>query len=143
VLLGERGLLEASTLIGIDCRSAAIQRAAAGRYPRSALEPVPAALRARWFEADGDGVRVAAELSDRATWLVADALALRGAAGADLVMCRNVAIYLRPDAAERLWQRVAACVRPGGLLLVGKAERPPATTSLERVAPCLYRKALT
>jgi chemotaxis protein methyltransferase CheR/two-component system CheB/CheR fusion protein len=56
-----------------------------------------------------------------------------------LIACRNFAIYLQHPAAARLWRRLHSSLRPGGLLLTGKAERP--TSGFLRAGPCLYRKA--
>jgi chemotaxis protein methyltransferase CheR len=141
ILLGERGLLDGAMLLGVDCRTQAVARASAGVYQEHVLHAVDAGRRQRWFEPAGDGaVRIRDELVDRATWLVADAFAVRSGSAADLLLCRNLAIYLRADAADVLWHRLVAALRPGGLLLVGKAERPPAAARLERIGPCLYRK---
>jgi chemotaxis protein methyltransferase CheR len=78
-------------------------------------------------------------------WSVGDAFRLPpevdGAGTRDLVLCRNLAIYLTPESAADLWERCLAQLRPGGLLVTGKAERPPAhiRPALERVGPCIYR----
>jgi chemotaxis methyl-accepting protein methylase len=57
----------------------------------------------------------------------------------DLILCRNLAIYLEPVAAEVLWMRLAEAIAPGGYLIVGKAEKPR-VSSLRRVAPSIYCK---
>jgi chemotaxis protein methyltransferase CheR len=57
----------------------------------------------------------------------------------DIILCRNVAIYLKREASCALWAMLALRLRPGGLLVVGNAERPsvPGLNHLDR---CLYRK---
>jgi len=57
----------------------------------------------------------------------------------DLILCRNLAIYLEADSAARLWQRLAAALKPGGFLVVGKAERP-VVSGLHRCGPCIYKR---
>ena len=57
----------------------------------------------------------------------------------DLVLWRNMAIYLEPAAAEKLWEAIVAELRPGAYVVAGKADHPP-RGSLERVAACVYRK---
>jgi chemotaxis methyl-accepting protein methylase len=55
----------------------------------------------------------------------------------DLILCRNLAIYLEAESATRLWRRVATALKPGGFLIVGKAERP-VVAGLHRCGPCIY-----
>lgn len=57
----------------------------------------------------------------------------------DLILCRNLAIYLEAESATRLWQRIASALKPGGFLVVGKAERPM-VASLHRCGPCIYQR---
>ncbi len=144
VILAERGLLSGSELWGVDCRGAAVAHAARGEYSAAAVEGVDEGVRGRWFSPAGAGGawRVDAGLRSACRWVRGDAFALPAEVpGAfDLVMCRNLAIYLRPEAAEELWRGLAERVRPGGLLVVGKAERPAPSLGLVRVGPCLFRK---
>jgi chemotaxis methyl-accepting protein methylase len=59
----------------------------------------------------------------------------------DVVLCRNLVIYLQPGAAAVLWRQLAAAVRPGGLLVLGKAERPGGDGRLFTPAgPCVFRR---
>ena len=58
----------------------------------------------------------------------------------DLILCRNVAIYLEPTAAARLWTVLVGSLRFGGILVVGKAERPQQQLALLRLAPCVFEK---
>ncbi len=140
IVLAEAGLLDRSTLWGIDCRPAAIESARAGEYPLSALAPVTAERRLRWFSTENRRARVKPLLRARARWIVGDAFSFSEPALADIILCRNFVIYLQPDAARDVWRSLVARLRPGGLLIVGKAERPWPLHGLARVGPCLYRK---
>jgi chemotaxis protein methyltransferase CheR/two-component system CheB/CheR fusion protein len=57
-----------------------------------------------------------------------------------MILCRNLAIYLRGAAAVRLWQSLLASLRPGGILVLGKAERPLGADGLTAIGPCIYRR---
>jgi chemotaxis protein methyltransferase CheR len=62
--------------------------------------------------------------------------------GLDAILCRNVLIYF--DEAERTLtlERLAAKLRPGGLLVVGSCEiLPDLGGRLTKVAPSVLRKA--
>jgi chemotaxis protein methyltransferase CheR len=57
----------------------------------------------------------------------------------DLIFCCNVLIYLRPDSEDRVWRSFPARLSPGGVLVTGRAEKPPADLPLLRLHPSLYR----
>jgi len=65
---------------------------------------------------------------------------LPGAPQWDIVLCRNVAMYFEPSAATTLWTRLTGNLREGGILVTGKAERPPAEPPWRRLAPCVFQK---
>jgi chemotaxis protein methyltransferase CheR len=60
----------------------------------------------------------------------------------DLVLCRNVAIYLGARARALLHAAVAGALAPGGILMLGRSERlaDPAALGLERAGPHAYRR---
>lgn len=47
---------------------------------------------------------------------------LNGTTGLDLILFRNVAIYLQPEVVAAIVARFNRCLRPGGWLLLGEAE---------------------
>lgn len=145
MLLDRLGLLEGTSLLGIDCRASAIETARRGTYSTASVEQLDDEAAARWLEPAGglrgrDHVRIAARLREACSWRMADAFTLADADAADVVLCRNLLIYLTPSAADEMWATLARLVRPGGALMVGKAERAPAWTGLRRIGPCLYTR---
>ncbi|MCQ8240940.1 CheR family methyltransferase [Rhizosaccharibacter radicis] len=64
----------------------------------------------------------------------------------DLILCRNVLIYFRPDMSGRLVDALAARLQPDGWLLLGHAEAGLTTSSALRpvtlAGTLLYRRAL-
>lgn len=142
ILLAELGIATAE-MAGVDCRHAAIHQARQGVYPRDSLVDLPGTLRARYFDGvrgSADRVQVAAPLRERCRWWVGDAFTLGTAEWYDIVACRNLAIYLEPSAARDLWSRLWEQTRAGGILVVGKAERPDQASGFRRIGPCLYEK---
>jgi chemotaxis protein methyltransferase CheR len=159
ILLAERDLLGRAQLHGFDVRPAALDVARAGVYPAAAVATLPPECRERYFLpahpgeqrhaalGSADLVRVADKLRDACTWTAADAFGMGldvpfGGGEYDLVLCRNLVIYLKNDSAARLWQLCTDRLRPGGLLVTGKAERPPAVLRhrLRSVGACIYRR---
>jgi chemotaxis methyl-accepting protein methylase len=136
--VGEQGAMGASQFWGIDCRSAGVETAKAGWYAREAAECIPPAFRVRYLRPSRGGYQVSETLRGRLAWEVADLWDFCSPQRFDLVSCRNLAIYLSREAADRLWRKLHAALTPGGVLFTGKAERP--TAAFERIGPCLYRK---
>lgn len=128
-------------LVGTDCRPDALARAAAGSYDPSAVRSAPPALLRRYFTFDGGRYHVQRALRATVRWRCADVLAAPEPGPWDLVLCRNLAIYVRPERTAALWVSLAAVVRPGGALVLGKAERPIGVTGLTGEGPCVYRRS--
>jgi chemotaxis protein methyltransferase CheR len=82
------------------------------------------AVRNRLLEPTGDGRwRVRPEISRRIAYDHHDLLGARWPEGAfDLILCRNVLIYLGPDEREGVLGRLAGSLRPGGLLFLSATE---------------------
>ncbi len=60
----------------------------------------------------------------------------------DLILCRNVAIYFEPPAQQALHAKLAAALRPGGMLMLGACEQllAPGQFGFAAAGPHLYRK---
>lgn len=142
LLLAEAGLLERAELLGTDCRRDVILRASLACYPDHDLAPLPGALRDRYFAGTADGRHPVREVTSRVGWKVADLTCMVEKGPWDIILCRNLAIYLRREAGERLWRSLAGELREGGFLVTGKAEHP-ACPGLVRIGPSLYRKVVT
>jgi chemotaxis methyl-accepting protein methylase len=140
LLMAEKKALHRCCLLGTDCRADAVARAREGRYEPSAINGVPAELLWRYFRCDGGGWRLQGWLRTCIQWRTVDVLSVREPGDWDMILCRNLAIYLHPPAAARLWAHLEENLRPGGYLVLGKAERPTGAKRLQPVGPCLYRR---
>ncbi len=138
MLLAERGALARSRLTGLDCRSRALEQAREGLFRADDLEGLEAGWR-RYFLAEGDGFRIQSKLRYGIEWRQGDLFTHREKE-CDLILCRNVAIYLRPARGAAAWEEFHRQLAPGGLLVTGKAEKPPASLGLRSLAPSIYQK---
>jgi chemotaxis protein methyltransferase CheR len=139
MMLAEAGALDRSSLRGFDCRPSAINLARRGLFAGDALGDLDLGLRSRYFEPVGDGWRVVDAIRHRTNWRVLDATRDCPAGPWDIVLCRNLVIYLQTRAADLLFERLSEQLGPGGWLVVGHAERPPASLKLTQLARCVYR----
>jgi chemotaxis protein methyltransferase CheR len=135
-------------ILATDISTAVLEKARLGIYTEDVVDPVPAALRRRYFLRSRDvetrQVRVVPELRKlvefRRLNFMDDDYGL--AERVDAIFCRNVIIYFNRETQERILRKLAECLVGGGYLFVGHAEtlhtmRLPLTP----VAPALYRKA--
>lgn len=141
MILDELGGLHRAEFLGTDCRTDAILQARAGTYASAALGALRPGLKERYFEPHGHGLRVLPLLRSPMNWKVADLFAGGERGPWDMILWRNMSIYLETAPAEVLWRRLATELACGGHLVVGKADHPPASLRLERVGPCIYRKS--
>jgi chemotaxis protein methyltransferase CheR len=140
MLLAERGAVQRCTLLGTDCRLEAVTRARDGTYDAAAVKAIPSELLDRYATFDGIHWRPHPYLRAVIQWRTANLLQTTEPGEWGMILCRNLSIYLQPNAAGRLWGRLAAALKPGGFLVLGKAERPYGASGLRSVAPCVYRR---
>ena len=140
VLLAEAGELERADLFGTDCRADAVALARAGVFTDEEVAGIENdALRSRYLERIRGGWRVVEPLRRATDWKVSDVTRERAEGPWDLVLCRNLFIYLQSATTDAILRGIRARLRPGGFLVVGKAERPPASLNFTAVVRCVYR----
>ena len=100
----------------------AIASARAGFYPETIASDVSPARLARFFAREGDGYRVLPELRASVVFTVQDVLADPPFSRIDMVSCRNLLIYLSPDAQRKVIALFHFAIRDNGILLLGNAE---------------------
>jgi chemotaxis protein methyltransferase CheR len=110
--------------VASDVSEAALARARGGRFSQFEIQRgLPIRRMMRWFDAAGGDWAAKPELmrqiSFRRINLVADALP---PGKFDVVLCRNVLLYLSPTLRRQVLDRLAGVMRPGGLLVLGAGE---------------------
>lgn len=116
------------TILGTDISHKSLVTAREGVYRERALRNVDPEVLAEWFVKTGTG------------WAVSDRLRLptrfsflnlqsetypnpkNGTTECDLIFCRNVMIYFRPETVRAVVGRLRRALRPGGYLFLGHAE---------------------
>ncbi len=105
-----------------DIDEDAIAVARNGLYPPSIEIDVSPGRLSRFFIKEDRGYRVSAELRGAVVFAVQDVLVDPPFSRLDMVSCRNLLIYLRPDAQEKVLQLFHFALREGGILFLGSAE---------------------
>ena len=104
----------------VDTESIALARE--GVYPDTIESDVSAERLRRFFSKEDRNYRVSTDLRSTITFTVQDLLADPPFSRIDMVSCRNLLIYLRPEAQSRVISLFHFALRQDGLLLLGNSE---------------------
>ena len=115
-----------------DINGDAVAFARDGLYPNTIEADVAPDRLARFFTREDHHYRVANELRDCVVFTVHDILADAPFSNIDLVSCRNLLIYLQPEAQHKILSFFHFALRAGGVLFLGASE---AVGSGERFEP--------
>ena len=100
----------------------AVAVAREGFYPQAIETDVSAARLARFFTKEDHGYRILPELRAAIVFTVQDVLADPPFSRLDFVSCRNLLIYLGPEAQTKTISAFHFALRDGGILLLGNSE---------------------
>jgi chemotaxis protein methyltransferase CheR len=134
-------------ILATDISTTVLARAELGIYSCETAEPVPAALRRKYFlrsrVRDSNRVRVAPEIRRlvdfRRLNFMDSSYGL--SEKADAVFCRNVIIYFDRPTQESILRKLSLHLLPGGYMFVGHSETlHDMDLPLAPIAPALYRR---
>ncbi len=108
-------------VVGTDIDGPSLQAARRAQYTKAAFADTPAEICDRWFE-KGQVWRLKEPLRSRVEFRQVDVLATSPSFKADLIICRNLLIYLDRPAQTRVFEAFADVLRPGGYLVLGRVE---------------------
>jgi two-component system, chemotaxis family, CheB/CheR fusion protein len=105
-----------------DVDADAVVTAREGLYPETIAAEVSPERLARFFSKEEHGYKVSPELRANVVFTVQDILSDPPFSRIDLISCRNLLIYLGPEAQAKVIALFHFALRQGGLLLLGSAE---------------------
>jgi chemotaxis protein methyltransferase CheR len=132
--LADRGHWQVS-ILGTDLNLAFLERARQARYRQWSFRQTDIHQDPRYFSPEGECFALSSKVRGHVRFgylnLVKDVYpsALTGTLGLDLILFRNVAIYLKPEVTKAIIERFERALRPGGWLLLGEVELPLTPTS--------------
>jgi len=129
-------------LIGTDIDAAAIARARRGHYKQWSLRVTPDEERKLYFDSIDNGTFVLRRRFTRGASFSLHNLADPGQAAPspgkfDLILCRNVTIYMHAEARAVLAQKLTLALAAGGVWVSGPSDPVPAHGFTTRVLPGL------
>jgi two-component system, chemotaxis family, CheB/CheR fusion protein len=105
-----------------DIDRRAIETASYGYYTDSILADVDNILLAKYFTRTGDGYQINKEVRNIIVFAPHNLLKDPPFSKIDLLVCRNLFIYLKPDIQLSLLHRFYYSLNPGGVLFMGNSE---------------------
>jgi two-component system CheB/CheR fusion protein len=109
-------------IFGTDLDSSAIDIARAGYYPESIARDIHPTRLSRFFVKENHGYRVKKVLRATVTFATQNVLKDPPFTRLDMLTCRNLLIYFKPEAQRRLLELFHYALRPGGVLFLGSSE---------------------
>ncbi|QDU58011.1 CheR family methyltransferase [Aeoliella mucimassa] len=112
-------------ILGTDVSPASVATAQRGWYSNLEVgRGLDAMSKSNYFSHEAEGWQVAPQLQRFTKFEVRNLLKPYPERGLfDIVFCRNVAIYFKPDQRASVFNRMVETITPGGWLFVGSAER--------------------
>ena len=111
-------------IIGTDLNTTALERARRGVYSARAVRNVEGRLLEQYFRRDGRTFVLSEEIRRRVTFEFGNLTQtpMPSTGPQDIVFCKNVSIYFRPEVTRKLVRGLRDTLAPGGFLLLGHAE---------------------
>ena len=117
-------------LFGTDIDRQAIDKAREGYYPSSIKADVSQERLERFFYKEGEGYRIRKHIRESMIFSVQDVLKDPPFSRLNLLCCRNLLIYLKPEAQKKLLPLFHYTLLPQGLLVLGSSETVGGFTNL-------------
>jgi chemotaxis protein methyltransferase CheR len=115
-------------LLGTDINSEVVAKAMRGHYSDWSFRATPMALRERWFTRVGHDYEIHPQLMRMVRFAYLNLMAdvypsiLSETNALDLILCRNVFIYLDRQAVQRSMAQYADCLQDQGVLMLGASD---------------------
>ncbi len=117
-------------IFATDLDRDAIDKARQGVYPANIAADVSAERLQRFFVQDGSGYRIGPEIREMVTFATQNLIMDPPFTKLDILICRNLLIYLTADLQKKLLPLFHYSLNPGGILFLGSAEAINAFTGL-------------
>lgn len=109
-------------LFATDIDEDAILFAGHGRYPESVFTSISSERLYRYFDKDGDSYVIKKSIRDHLVFARHNLLTDPPFLKQDLISCRNMLLYVQPEAQRKILSTLHFALRLGGFLFMGKSE---------------------
>ncbi len=125
-----------------DLDQEVLRKAIQAVYTGKAFKTLPPGYLHRYIQSDGDHYCVIEEIKRMVEFARHDLLRDKFELDHDLILCRNVFIYLTEESKQDLYRNFAQALRPGGVLFIGSTEQifRPAQAGFQSLDTFFYQK---
>ncbi len=109
-------------IFATDIDKDAIERARRGFYRPHICANVSGVRLKRFFRKEGDGYRVNQDVRDMVVFAIQNVVMAPPFTKLDILVCRNLLIYLKADVQKKIMRLFHYSLNPGGVLFLGTAE---------------------
>ncbi|HKI50022.1 MAG TPA: CheR family methyltransferase, partial [Desulfobacteria bacterium] len=119
---------ERFTIVGIDISEKALEIARAGFYGKGSFRGKDLAFRDRYFQPQDDGYQLSNSVIEKVRFKAGNIMEKRFVTDApyDIIFCRNLMIYMSPEARNQTLQTMSRLLAEQGIFFCGHAERQTA-----------------
>ncbi|MDT8444511.1 MAG: chemotaxis protein CheB [Desulfuromonadales bacterium] len=117
-------------IFATDLDQDAIDKARQGVYPANIAADVSVERLQRFFVKEGSGYRIGKDIREMVTFATQNVIMDPPFTKLDILICRNLLIYLTPELQKKLLPLFHYSLNPGGILFLGSAENVSAHTDL-------------
>ncbi len=122
IIASELGLMDKTTIYATDIDDHALDKAKTGIYPSITLQYLPGQYIEKYFEKIDDDFRVREDLKSIIRFCHLDLFEHFPFGPCDMIICRNVLIYMDRKAQSTLVRKFYEVLKPHGFLVIGKVE---------------------
>lgn len=125
-----------------DLDQEVLRKAARAMYSSRAFKTLPSAYLNRYTQLEGEHYYIIDEIKEMIEFAHHDLLRDKYEDDYDLILCRNVFIYLTEESKQELYRKFAHALRLGGVLFIGSTEQifRPAQFGFQPLDTFFYQK---
>lgn len=113
-------------ILATDVSGKALKKAKRGIYGKRSIREIPGGYLEKYFTRSGDEYHLHKEIEDMVTFsllnLAQEPFPVKDMGEQDIVLCKNVLIYFRPDTVKKVLHNLYQCIDEKGYLFTGGAE---------------------
>ncbi len=113
------------SILGTDIDKESIKEACKGLYDEAAVVELPSYYKLKYFEKVEAGYRLIQEIRNSVDFRNMDLKHINYKNKFDLIVCRNVLIYMNKEFQENILKSFSAALKENGFLVLGKVESIP------------------
>lgn len=142
IIMKNRRIALEGKILATDVDEKILERAREGIYKETELKNVPAEMAKQYFTKEDKEYHLKAVIKDQVRFKQHDLLLDRYEKNIHVIVCRNVMIYFKEEAKNKIYRKFSESLVSGGVLFTGATEsiHEPEQYGLEKAGSFIYRK---